>query len=91
MSNTSSTSYPEYVKNRFDPAIGGEAIDYSGGDQDITFAARGVYVGTAGHLKVDLVTGDTVTFSNLTAGNVYPFAIKKIYQTGSSAAGVILR
>jgi hypothetical protein len=73
-----------------DPAYGAVTIDYSGGDQTLTQYARGVYIGTAGNLKVDLLDGSTATFSNLVAGTVYPFTIKKIYQTGSTAAGVVL-
>lgn len=73
-----------------DPAIGAIAIDYSGGNQDIAVPARGVYIGTAGNLKVDMANGTTVTFANLAAGQVYPFAVVKIYQTGSTAAGHVL-
>ena len=69
---------------------GGVAIDYSGGDQSLSVYSRAVYIGTAGHLKVDLVRGDTVTLSNMLAGTVYRIAVKKIYQTGSTAAGVAL-
>ncbi len=73
--------------------VGAIAIDYSTGDQVLTGysrPARGVYIGTAGHLKVDMADGTTVTFSNLAAGNDYPRAITKIYQSGSTAAGVVL-
>jgi hypothetical protein len=31
-----------------------------------------------------------VTFSNLAAGVVYPICVTKIYQTGSTAAGLVL-
>jgi len=72
------------------PATGAVAIDYSGGDQTLATTARGVYVGTAGHLKVDMQDGTTVTFSNLAAGSIYSIAIRKIYQTGSTAAGLAL-
>lgn len=75
---------------RSDPAQGAVAIDYSGGNQTLTTESRGVYIGTAGHLKVDMADGTTVTFSNLAAGTIYPLAFKKIYQTGSTAAGLVL-
>lgn len=83
----------EALTGRDPVAIGGTAIDYSAGDQ--TFGAfarppRGVYVGTAGHLKVDMADGSTVTFSNLAVATVYWFSCTKIYQTGSTAAGVVL-
>jgi hypothetical protein len=67
------------------------AISVGGGDQTLSVAARGVYIGTAGNLVVRLVdaTADT-TFSNLSAGSYYPFAIAIVRQTGTTAAGVLL-
>lgn len=73
-----------------DPAVGGVAIDYSGGNQVLATTGRGIYIGTAGHLAVVMHDGSAVTFSNLTAGTVYPFAVKQITQAGSTAAGVVL-
>lgn len=69
---------------------GGVTIDYSGGDQDLAVYSRAVQIGTAGHLAVDFVRGGTnVVLSNLPLG-IHRLAIKKIYQTGSTAAGVVL-
>ena len=69
------------------PAIGAYVINYGSGDQDLsTIRVRGIYISTAGTLKVDWKNGTTSTLAGLAAGVVYPFAITKIYQTGSSAA-----
>lgn len=74
-----------------DPAIGALAINYSGGNQDLSgYRVRGFHVDTAGALKVDMANGSTVTFATLTAGAFYPYAITKIYQVGSAAVGFIL-
>ncbi len=73
-----------------DPAIGAVAISYGGGDQVLTGAARGFHIDTAGALKVDMANGTTVTFATLTAGAFYPYAITKIYQSGSAAVGFVL-
>lgn len=72
-----------------DPAVGGIAFT---GTADVTFDqyTRGVYISTAGDLKVDMFDGSTVTFSGLLAGAVYPFAVLKVYDTGTTAAGVAL-
>ncbi len=64
-------------------------------DVDLVTVSRAVYIGTAGTLKVDMVgidgqTGATVTFNGCLAGTVLPICIKKIYDTGTTAAGVIL-
>lgn len=72
-----------------DPYVGAVAINYAGGDQVLTTYGRGIYVSTTGALKVDFVDGSTVTLSALPVG-VYRFCVKKIYQTGSTAAGVVL-
>ena len=74
------------------PAIGGVTISYGGGDQDLTsYKIRGVYIGTAGNLKVDMADGSTqLTFSNLAAGTIYPLMVTKIYNSGSTAAGIAL-
>ena len=73
-----------------DPAVGGVAIDYAAADQLFTRPVRALYIATAGTLKVDLVDGSTVTFASMTAGVIYPLRITKIYQTGSTAAGLAL-
>lgn len=75
---------------RFDEYIGATVIDYSGGNQTLSGKQyRGVYVSTTGHLKVDTAAGDTVTFSNLPVG-FHKIAVVAIYQTGSTAAGLVL-
>ncbi len=82
----SATTYPNDVTS---PAVG--AIAITGADQ--TFAGarpRSVYVATAGDLTCDMVNGDNVTFVGLLAGIVYPIAIKKIYDTGTSITGLVL-
>ncbi len=73
------------------PPVGAEAISYGGGNQTLSPYARGVYISSAGDLKVDMASGDTVTFTGLAAGQMYPMVISKLYQTGSTAAGLVLR
>lgn len=50
---------------------------------------RGIYVGTAGALKVDMVSGDTVTFTNIAAGVIHPIRARRVYATGTTASGLI--
>ena len=79
-------SSPDY---QHDPPVGAVAIDYSTGDQVLTVPARRVYIATTGNLKVDMSNGTTVTWSNLPVGQ-HEMYITKIYQTGSTAAGLVL-
>lgn len=77
-----------------DPAVDGVSFD---GTSDVILAtySRGIYIDTAGNLTVDMIgmngaVGATLTFSNLLAGVVYPFAVSKIYDAGTTASGVAL-
>lgn len=72
-----------------DPPIGALAINYAGGDQELTGTPRRVYIAVTGHLKVDMANGSTVTFSNLPVGQ-HEMCITKIYQSGSTAEGLVL-
>ncbi len=77
-----------------DPAVDG--VEFTGSaDVTLTTYGRAVYIAADGDLKVDMVggyhgTGSTITFVGLKGGVVYPFAIKKIYDTGTTASGVVL-
>lgn len=77
------------VARQSDPANGATLIDYSGGNQTVSGNARGIYITTAGNLKVDTARGDTVTLTNLVTG-LLPLRVTLIYQTGSTAAGFLL-
>ena len=47
-----------------------------------------LYVGSTGNLKVDTITGSTVTFKNMPVG-FFPVQVKKVYSTGTTAADII--
>lgn len=72
------------------PYVDAEVISYGSGDQTISPCSRAVLITTAGTtLKVDMISGNAVTLT-LPAG-VTRICVKKIYQTGSNAAGHVLR
>ncbi len=48
-----------------------------------------LYIGTGGNVKVDTVSGDTVTFKNVADGSVLAVQVKKVYNTGTSAGDII--
>jgi hypothetical protein len=70
------------------PAANAAAITPSN-TVDLTTVTRGIYVGVSGDLKVDLVSGDTVTFVGLAAGMVHPLRVKRVYATGTSATSIV--
>jgi hypothetical protein len=54
-------------------------------DAELTYVTRWLYVGTAGHVKIDTAGGETVTLNNLAAGVLHPIRAKKVYATGTTA------
>lgn len=64
-------------------------VDISSTDHTVT--ARGVYVGTAGNLVVELVgrPGTAVTYYNIAAGVEHPMAISKVVRTGTTASQIL--
>lgn len=50
---------------------------------------RGLYVGVAGDVKVDMLNGDTVTFTNLAGGIVHPLQVDHVYDTGTTATNIV--
>ncbi len=77
-------------RRRSDPAVGAVTINYAATDQTFTKPTRGLYISGAGALVVIMSNGDSVTFTGLLAGVLYPIAVKTIVKAGSSAAGLVL-
>jgi hypothetical protein len=70
----------------FDSAVAVTAND-STDDAHGPFA--GFYTGSGGAIKVHTFRGDDVTFSSAAAGTVIKMAIKRVWSTGTVAAGVL--
>ncbi len=56
---------------------------------DLATVARGLYIGVAGDVKVDMAGSGTVTFVAVPAGSVLPFCVKRVYSTGTSATNLV--
>lgn len=56
---------------------------------DLSAVTRGIYVGAAGDLQVQMVSGQTVTFENVLAGVVYPIRAARVLATGTTAEGLV--
>lgn len=52
-------------------------------------ATRAIYVGSAGNMVAVSVNDNEVTFNNLVAGTIYPFRIKQVKSTGTTASGLV--
>lgn len=66
----------------------GGAVVATSDTTDLDTPSRGLYVGTAGALKVKYVNGDVVTYPNVGVGP-FPAIIVRVYTTGTTAAGIV--
>ena len=81
-------TFVEYITGLTAPAEGGAAVTPND-SVDLTTSSRGIFVGNAGDLKVDMVNGDTVTFTNLGAGVIHPIRAARVYSTGTTATSIV--
>lgn len=70
-------------------ATGAVAVNVSSGDQSFDRVTRGFFVGGAGNLAVTMEEGQTVTFTGLAAGQIYPFKATSALNSGTTATNVI--
>lgn len=68
-----------------DPAHFAEAVTPSD-SADLTYEARGLYIGTGGDLKVTTAGGSTVSFVGLPSGSILPVRIRRVFATGQPGA-----
>jgi hypothetical protein len=75
-----------------DPATygaNGAAVITKSDTANLPIAARQVWVGGGGDVKVDTISGDTVTFVAIPAGTLLPVQTKKVYSTGTTATNLV--
>jgi len=58
-------------------------------DDDLAVVTRGLYLGTAGDVKLTTAGGDTVTFKGLAAGIIHPIRATRVFATGTTAADIL--
>lgn len=75
------------------PGYNAVAVVYAAGVYDIPFICRGIYVGTAGHVKVLMANESNaatyVTFKNVPAGTLLPIRARQIVDLTGSAADMV--
>ena len=82
---------PTINADRFGPATGGVSISPS---DSVVFEAEAIpkalYIGGAGNLRVMFADDSVaVTITNVAAGSVYPFKVKRVYSTSTTATGIV--
>ena len=71
------------------PARSAKDVTPSGSDVTLTNESRLILIGGAGTLKVDMAgTGAGITMT-VQAGQELPIAVSQIYNTGTTATGIV--
>lgn len=69
-------------------AMGLETVSPSDSN-DLPFLTRGLYVGTAGHVKVTMADGSVGVLKSLSGGIVHPLSVRRVWSTGTTALDII--
>ena len=64
-------------------SIGGLVLD------DSTQNGVSLYVGGTGNLRVTMLGGQIVTFSNISGGSFLPIQVVKVWATGTTATNIL--
>lgn len=56
---------------------------------DLTQLARGLYIGAAGNVNVDLQDGGTVVFVGLMGGTILPVRVRRVRSTSTTATSIV--
>ncbi|CAH1205630.1 hypothetical protein PAECIP111893_02382 [Paenibacillus plantiphilus] len=66
------------------------AITPNDGADLAKYPTKGIYVGVAGDIRVDLIDGTApVTFKDVSKGSIFPVAVKRVYATGTTATDIV--
>ena len=83
------TDYWQQLRNEeWGPAQNASAVTPND-SEDLTVVARGLYVGSAGDVKVDMLGSGTVTFVAVQTGTILPVRAARVYSTGTTATSII--
>ena len=56
---------------------------------DLAHVSRALYIGGTGDVKIDTISGDTVTFTGVLAGSFLPIRVARVYSTGTTATNIL--
>lgn len=72
------------------PARLAEVVNLAAADHAMSEPSRGLYVGSAGNIKVDMAGGGSpVTFIGVPAGTLLPIEVARVYKVGTTASAMI--
>jgi len=71
------------------PYYGAAAVTPSDSTDLAKAPTRGLYIGGAGAVKVDLMDGSTVTFAAVPVGTTLYIRATRVYSTGTAATNIL--
>lgn len=81
-------TYAEFAPSLTSPAM--EAANVSPSDAtSLPNVSRALYVGSAGDLAVEMMSGDVVTFRGVAGGTALPVRARKVRASGTTAADIV--
>ncbi|OED49401.1 hypothetical protein AB838_06920 [Rhodobacteraceae bacterium (ex Bugula neritina AB1)] len=83
-----SQDFSGYVSSLTAPASDAAAITPSDAS-DLPYPARSIYVGGTGTLRVRMISGEVVDFTDVQGGAVYPIRVAQVMASGTSATGLV--
>lgn len=66
-----------------------DAAAVTPGDSTALRPTRGLYIGGAGNVKVEMSLGNVVTFTGVLAGSILPVQVVKVYSTDTTATNIV--
>lgn len=55
----------------------------------LAHVTRAIYIGGEGNLTITMAHDQTVTFTAVQPGMIYPIRCKHVHQTGTTASGIV--
>lgn len=80
--------FEDHALSLSSPVTAADAITPDDG-ADLAHVTRALYVGVGGELSVVMLSGDTVTFSNVSPGMLYPLRLSRVLSTGTTAGALV--
>jgi hypothetical protein len=85
---SASDDFSSYAGSPTTPATRAVAITPSD-SVDLANVTRSLYCGGSGAIALITMGGDTVTFSNVQAGQILPIRVSRVLATGTTAANLL--
>jgi len=81
-------TFKKHTRSLTSPPEHAQAIVPHNG-QDLAFATRALYVGTAGNIALRMLDGTQVTLANVQGGTMLPIRVDRVLATGTTAGAII--